>query len=391
MKIAVITDADRKGSGYSNLSMPLCDGLVENGHEIKMVGLSYRREEHWFNFSILPAENFSEVTAITKNLERFWEFDILLVLLDIHWQEKILADFQERKFKYVGVMPIEADPLCVSWAMILMQMDKVFIISQFGADEAQKQGIDAEHILVGIDPEMWKFRTSEDRTKGRGVFGYTDENFVVLTIADNQERKNLSKGMEIFAEFSETHEDARYVLVTREHQFVGWKLQDYAQELGIINKFMILERGMTQEALWKVYAMADVFLLPSKAEGLGLPILESMAVGIPVIGTGCTAIKELITEGGGYPMDYHELTIDKDGKTHSYRDPFGVGRRYIAKQSHGVKLLEDIYNYTTKNPEGLLELTKLSREYVESRDWQIGIEQMNNALKALEIVENEKD
>ncbi|GAG43006.1 unnamed protein product, partial [marine sediment metagenome] len=53
------------------------------------------------------------------------------------------------------------------------------------------------------------------------------------------------------------------------------------------------------------------------------------------------------------------------------------------KQEHGVKLLNDIYNYTTKNPKGLLELTKLSRGYVESRDWQIGIDQLDNALRAV--------
>ena len=135
--------------------------------------------------------------------------------------------------------------------------------------------------------------------------------------------------------------------------------------------------------------MSDVFLLPSKAEGLGLPILESMAVGIPVIGTDCTAIHELLHGGGGYPMDYHELRVDKNGKSSSYTDPFGNGYRYIAKQKHGVKLLSDIYNYTTKNPEGLLELTKLSREYVESRDWQIGIDQLDNALR--EIVEDNEN
>ncbi|GAF84447.1 unnamed protein product, partial [marine sediment metagenome] len=306
MKIAVITDADRHGSGYCNLAMPLCEGLAQKGYDVKMAGLSYKREEHWFNFSIIPAANLDEIVAIVRNLENFWKFDVLVVALDIHWQEKILRQFPNMQFKYVGIMPIEADPLCVSWAMVLMQMNKVFIISQFGADEAQKQGIDAEHILIGIDPEKWKFRTPEDRTAGRGIFGYTDEHFVVLTVADNQERKNLAKGMEIFAEFAESREDARYILVTREHQFVGWKLQDYAQELGMISKFMVLERGMTQEALWEVYAMSDVFLLPSKAEGLGLPILESMAVGIPVIGTDCTAIHELLTEGGGYPMEYYE-------------------------------------------------------------------------------------
>jgi len=373
MKIAVITDADFKGSGYMNIAMPLCDGLGNMGHDVKMAGLSYKREEHWYNFSILPADNLQEVIAIIKNLEVAWKFDVLLVMIDIPWQERIMSHFQEKSFKYVGIMPIEADPLCISWAMVLMQMDKVFIISQFGTDEAIEQNVEAEHLLVGMDTEKWKFRKPEDRIEGRGVFGFSDDNFVVLTVADNQERKNLSKGMEMFAEFAENHEDARYVMVTREHALVGWKLQDLAQVLGIMDKFIVLERGMSHEALWKVYAMADVFLLPSKAEGLGLPILESMAVGIPVIGTDCTAIHELLTEGGGFTLEYD----------YTYIDPFGNGNRYLANKDHGVKLLEEIYLGVTNKPEALLELAKSSREYVESRDWQISIEQLDRALKAV--------
>ena len=91
----------------------------------------------------------------------------------------------------------------------------------------------------------------------------------MLTEAYNQERKNLSAALEMFAEFAENHEDARYILVTTEHSLVGWNLRDLVQELGIADKFLLLERGMPQKELWKVYAISDTFLLPSKAEGLG--------------------------------------------------------------------------------------------------------------------------
>jgi glycosyltransferase involved in cell wall biosynthesis len=80
--------------------------------------------------------------------------------------------------------------------------------------------------------------------------------------------------------------------VTREHNPVGWKLRDYAQEIGISENFMIFERGMSHRDLWVTYAISDVFLLPSKAEGLGMPLLEAMAVGIPCIATNCAIVRE---------------------------------------------------------------------------------------------------
>jgi SAM-dependent methyltransferase len=46
----------------------------------------------------------------------------------------------------------------------------------------------------------------------------------------------------------------------------------------------------------------DVFLLPSKGEGFGVPIVEAQACGVPVITTNCTAQPELV-EGGWLVKD----------------------------------------------------------------------------------------
>ena len=54
MKIVYFTDFDLAGSGYLNLSIPICTELVNRGHELKAVGLGYKGEEHYHPFSIIP-------------------------------------------------------------------------------------------------------------------------------------------------------------------------------------------------------------------------------------------------------------------------------------------------------------------------------------------------
>jgi hypothetical protein len=124
------------GSGYFNISVPLCNGLIAKGHDVRAVGLGYKGNEHYNNFGIIPAGNMKEAMGVMQNLSALWKFDVMVVALDITIQEAILKSMTSRNFGYIGIMPIEADPLCMSWAMVLMQMDKVFIISQFGTDEA---------------------------------------------------------------------------------------------------------------------------------------------------------------------------------------------------------------------------------------------------------------
>ena len=55
----------------------------------------------------------------------------------------------------------------------------------------------------------------------------------------------------------------------------------------------------TQEELTKFYSKCDAWLFSSISEGFGLPIIEAMACGTPVIGTTAGAAPELLAGGGG--------------------------------------------------------------------------------------------
>lgn len=374
MKLCLLTDMDVKGSGYRNLSVEICKNLAERGHEIKVVGLHYEGQEHFFPFSILPAMSFQEILATVENLFNLWRFDVLVVALDIIHHEKLLQVMNQKPFKYIGIMPVEADPLCDTWAMVLMQMNKVFIISEFGTKEAKKQNVpEVFHFPIGMDTEAWRVPAEEERQQFRTAYGLEEDTFTVLTVADNQERKNLARSMEIFKDFNEQVPNSRYILVTREQNPVGWKLRDYAGTLGITSSFMIFERGLSFKELWSLYAASDVFLLTSKAEGLGLPVMEAMSTNLPVVGTNCTGIKELLGDGRGYLIDIEYI----------HTDCFGNGNRYWASREDGLNKIMKIYK-------GELPDIDKARKYVEDRTWEKCVDILESELEGMELKDEEK-
>lgn len=375
MKIIYVSDMDIKGSGYMNISVPLCIGLAEKGHELAVIGLGYKNEEHHFPFKLLAAKDFGEVYAMIHNLKYMWTPEVVLASLDIPWHGMVMERLMREPPMppYIGIFPVESDPLCLEWAMILMQMSRQFTISQFGAEECQKMGVPAEHLQIGIDTESWRIPTPEEKSAIRSALGFSDEDYVILTIADNQERKNLGRAMQCVAEARKISDrPIKYMMVTREHNSQGYRLRSLASRSDIaINDILhIFERGMEFTKLWSMYAASDCFFLPSKAEGLGMPLLEAMACGVPCVATDCSGMRELLSDGRGILMPVHPDNI--------YPDVFGNSNRYMVTiQTGAMSLLEAMELEVRK------QIIPAARAFVEKRNWQIAIDKMDETLRKL--------
>jgi glycosyltransferase involved in cell wall biosynthesis len=377
-KILVVSDFSFKGSGYLNIVVPLCKGLAGKGHEIKAVGFGYMGEEHNFPFSILSCASFGDAHALINNLKYLWNTDVVIVAMDIPHQEKFIQLVKSLGMKYIAITPLENPPLTLSWANSLSPADKVFFISELGANEAKISGLeDVEHLVVGMDTESWRERTTEEYTKGRELMNISPDTLVVITVADNQERKNLSKAFEIVGKLKkEKGLKVKYLLVTAEHSPVGWKLRDLAMTYGIASELMIFERGISFKELYSLYAISDVFLLTSKAEGLGMPVMEAMSVGVPVVATNCGAMPELLRDELGNDRGFLMET------EYDMIDPWGNSRRDFPDADSGVSLIERINRGKdgTGNPS---LMSRSARRYMESRTWDSPVEQVNVAVEKL--------
>jgi glycosyltransferase involved in cell wall biosynthesis len=249
-------------------------------------------------------------------------------------------------------------------------MDARLIMSKFGAAEFKRAGVEAEFLPLGVD-DIWRPPDPSERAMIRQGLGIDEDTFMVLTVADNQERKNLSKAAEIISRLSISIEDylpngfvgkkierrkVAWYLVSRLQSPVGWELQDLAMRWGIMDRVSLFNRGMPDDKLWALYAAADAFLLTSKAEGLAIPAMEAIACRLPVAGTDCTAIREHLSDNRGWliPTEYE------------YCDPFGNEDRYFVDASAGAAILDAIKN---ARPAQLIPRLDTAQAYLKSRTW----------------------
>jgi hypothetical protein len=372
--IIYASDMDLKGSGYGNIAFALCTRLANWGYDVQAVGLGYNGEEHSFPFRIAPCPNVSYIVPIVNELRRQGtEIEAVIVALDIPLQEAILKQLgAARDIPYIGIFPLEAGPLCQSWAMSLLQMDRRLVMSEFGTAECEAVGVDAVHIPIGVDCDAWRPPTDEERAQLRKGLGIAPDSFVVLTVADNQERKNLSRAMEIYAGACKGT-NSQYLMVTRPNSPVGWKLNDYAVDLGIFGQMSIWDRGMSFKQLWSLFAAADCFLLTSKAEGLAMPVLEAMSMRLPVVGTKCAAIEEHLRDGRGLLIEPDYIMID----------PWGNSNRYFAGLEDGIYQMRLLRNGMSESDvAGMLDR---AQEYVKMRRWEAAAEVLIEAIEGARL------
>jgi len=318
--IVVISDFDLRGSGYMNISTSLCQDLASRGYDVRALGYGYKGQEHHFDFSIIPVPSTGAVkyaaTALTNLIKMKNEIDIeaIIVALDIPIQIQY-AKLERRDIPYFGIFPVESGPLMKPWAMDLMLIDFPLVISKWGTQQAREAGLDAHYVEIGLDLEAWRRPSDEERAKLRATFGLKDDDFLILTVADNHERKNLSSAVRAIAKAREKEPNIFWALVSRLNYRAGWNVPALVDSYGLSDIFMPFERGLEFKHMWALYAAADAFLLPSKAEGLCMPILEAQATGTPVIATDCTAITEHLEDGRGLLCKTKFKTLDVWGNS----------------------------------------------------------------------------
>ena len=67
-----------------------------------------------------------------------------------------------------------------------------------------------------------------------------------------------------------------------------------------------------------LYRSADCFVLPTRGEGWGMPILEAMACGLPTIATNWSSQVDFFNENNGYPIEVDGL-IDAKARCPYYK------------------------------------------------------------------------
>ncbi|GAB4423726.1 MAG: glycosyltransferase family 1 protein [Anaerolineae bacterium] len=118
----------------------------------------------------------------------------------------------------------------------------------------------------------------------------------ILHVGTIEPRKNLGRLLEAFQTLLADFPNLHLVLIGKR----GWLVDDFfsrLQELGLAER-VIFPGYIAGEDLPAVYQLARLLAYPSLYEGFGLPPLEAMACGTPVVCSNAASLPEVVGDAG---------------------------------------------------------------------------------------------
>jgi glycosyltransferase involved in cell wall biosynthesis len=150
--------------------------------------------------------------------------------------------------------------------------------------------IPPEKIVVTNLAASAKFRVQTDDQIRAIKEKYQLDRFI-LTVGSLETRKNLKR---VFLAFSHLHEKFPNLKLVHAGP-INWQNDDLLSEpnrLDLKNDILFLGK-VSEDDLISLYNAARVFVFPSIYEGFGLPVVEAMACGCPVVTSNVSSIPEV--------------------------------------------------------------------------------------------------
>ncbi len=174
---------------------------------------------------------------------------------------------------------------------------------------------------------------------------------IILSVGSDHPRKNLAATLHVVAKLKEQYPNVLLLKIGEPGLLDGRKeFLHMVDELELKDNIRILGK-VSQEMLLDAYRVADALLMPSHQEGFGMPILEAMASGCPVVCSNSSSLPEVVGNAG----IMHDPD-DIEGYAKSISELFesgGIKESFIAKGLQRSKL----FSWST-SAEQTLELYK---------------------------------
>ena len=213
--------------------------------------------------------------------------------------------------------PSWKDKILLRWASkhSAKKADVIFAPSEFTKSEILKYyKVRPEKIMVtplAPDPVFRKIPLEDDGwNKIKSSYGIEDK--FIFFVGSIFNRRFLSEKIKAFTEFGNIYKDFQFLIVGKNHthpfQDIGAYVAETNAKLG--REAIIWKERATDEDLVYLYNGAFATIWLSSYEGFGLPVLESMACGTPVITSPNGSLPEIAGDAAMYvahPEDPQEI------------------------------------------------------------------------------------
>lgn len=243
-----------------------------------------------YNLDILVFQNF--VSPLYTGKKVAYIFDVLFMSFPQFFTKR-----ERLYFFFIKYL------VCFADKIITLSNEEKKRLVKFGFASENK----VEAIYLGIDDSFKILQNHSKAVVAHVKSKYDLPDRFILYVGRLNTRKNIENLIKALPLINERN--IPLIIVGKE----DWKHANYKElvdQVGIRNR--IIFTGWTEESeLPIIYALATIFCFPSYAEGFGLPPLEAMASGVPVISSNTTCLPEICGEAALYvsPENPSELVL----------------------------------------------------------------------------------
>jgi glycosyltransferase involved in cell wall biosynthesis len=404
-KILWVSDSPFTNTGYSSQSLFLLNALSKLGWDIHFLAHNYYgqilpkgcvklADGTPFDFTLYPngKEPYGKdvVTNLVRELKPDYTFYLLDTFMVYPWFLQL--DFAPSISGFW--FPSDGGRFPTGCENILRKVNIPIAMSMFGKNQLKDyHDIDVHHIPHGVDSEVFKPYTKEEKLELKKVKGLKDK-YVVGLMGRNQGRKMHDRALKMFREFCKDVPEAVLLLhLDPSDGAMVFDIQKLVVEYGIENRVLYTGtkyyKGFTYEEMREVYGVMDVYLSSTSGEGFGVGTIEAMSVGVPVLNTLYTTTEELVVNnnaGEGIKLVGCEQTLFKDSDVRNF--DFDVVNGTITGTWNVERGLADVGDGASKLRKLYLD-SGLSLEYgsngrkavLEKYDWPVIVEQWDELLR----------
>lgn len=214
---------------------------------------------------------------------------------------------------------------------------------------------DKMHVIPhGVDHEIFKPAINKEKLRKKilGAFYMKDFPYFIHVGESNWARKNVFRMLDAF-------EEARDAGIRHRLIILGRADSEIYERASTINGVVVLGFVSTDH-LSKLMQCADALLLPSLHEGFGIPLIEAMACGVPVITSNAYSPPEVAANAGLFvnPYDVSDISnaIIKMSRDESLRASLSKNALERSKKfvwedvaASLLKLIEKNTSFTTEH------------------------------------------
>lgn len=103
---------------------------------------------------------------------------------------------------------------------------------------------------------------------------------------------------------------------------------DLVEKLGVVDR-VTFHTGLTDEELYHIISGSSLYVCPSRYEGFGIPVVEAMSLGVPVVVSPCASLPSIVGRGGVV------------AKTHKSKDLVEAIKRVLNNQEETKERVEE--------------------------------------------------